>query len=103
MWETLAYMVANLQTSFNVKIMVKDPSLLKTRYSGKFRKSDGVVNILDVISRVQYFKVVQKRESNEIELHPNIDWSDKWSHCNINPSTTTAYDIPLETENREFF
>mgnify|MGYP003362401599 FL=1 len=53
--------------------MVKDPSLLKTRYSGKFRKNDGVVNILDVISRVQYFKVVQKRESNEIELHPNID------------------------------
>ena len=70
---TMADIVANLQTSFNVKIMVKDPSLLKTRYSGKFRKSDGVVNILDVISRVQYFKVVQKRESNEIELHPNID------------------------------
>ena len=70
---TMADIIANLQTSFNVKIMVKDPSLLKTRYSGKFRKSDGVVNILDVISRVQYFKVVQKRESNEIELHPNID------------------------------
>ncbi|KDR50925.1 FecR family protein [Hoylesella loescheii] len=70
---TMADIIANLQTCFNVKIMVKDPSLLKTRYSGKFRKSDGVVNILDVISRVQYFKVVQKRESNEIELHPNID------------------------------
>ena len=70
---TMADIIANLQTCFNVKIMVKDPSLLKTRYSGKFRKNDGVVNILDVISRVQYFKVVQKRESNEIELHPNID------------------------------
>ena len=70
---TMADIIANLQTCFNVKIMVKDSSLLKTRYSGKFRKNDGVVNILDVISRVQYFKVVQKRESNEIELHPNID------------------------------
>ena len=55
------------------KITVKHPSLLNIRYSGKFRKSDGVVNILDIMSRVQYFRMVQKRESNEIELYPQTN------------------------------
>ncbi len=70
---TMAQIIANLQTCFGVKITVKHPSLLNVRYSGKFRKSDGVVNILDIISRVQYFKVVHKHQSNEIELYPKAN------------------------------
>ena len=70
---TMAQIIANLQTCFGVKITVKHPSLLSVRYSGKFRKSDGVVNILDIMSRVQYFRMVQKRESNEIELYPQTN------------------------------
>ena len=70
---TMAQIIANLQTCFGVKITVKHPSLLNIRYSGKFRKSDGVVNILDIISRVQYFKVVHKHQSNEIELYPKAN------------------------------
>ncbi len=70
---TMAQIIANLQTCFGVKITVKHPSLLNIRYSGKFRKSDGVVNILDIMSRVQYFRMVQKRESNEIELYPQTN------------------------------
>ena len=70
---TMAQIITHLQTCFGVKITVKHPSLLNIRYSGKFRKSDGVVNILDIMSRVQYFRMVQKRESNEIELYPQTN------------------------------
>lgn len=70
---TMAQIIAHLQTCFGVKIIVKHPSLLNIRYSGKFRQSDGVVNILDIISRVQYFKVVHKHQSNEIELYPKAN------------------------------
>ena len=70
---TMAQIIAHLQTCFGVKITVKHPSLLNIRYSGKFRKNDGVVNILDIMSRVQYFRMVQKRESNEIELYPQTN------------------------------
>lgn len=70
---TMAQIITHLQTCFGVKITVKHPSLLNIRYSGKFRKSDGVVNILDIISRVQYFKVVHKHHSNEIELYPKAN------------------------------
>ena len=70
---TMAQIITHLQTCFGVKITVKHPSLLNIRYSGKFRKSDGVVNILDIVSRVQYFKVVHKHQSNEIELYPKAN------------------------------
>ena len=70
---TMAQIIAHLQTCYGVKITVKHPSLLNIRYSGKFRQSDGVVNILDIISRVQYFKVVHKHQSNEIELYPKAN------------------------------
>ena len=70
---TMAQIITHLQTCFGVKITVKHPSLLNIRYSGKFRQSDGVVNILDIISRVQYFKVVHKHQSNEIELYPKAN------------------------------
>ncbi len=70
---TMAQIITHLQTCFGVKITVKHPSLLNIRYSGKFRKSDGVVNILDIMSRVQYFKVVHKHQSNEIELYPKVN------------------------------
>ena len=70
---TMAQIITHLQTCYGVKITVKHPSLLNIRYSGKFRKSDGVVNILDIISRVQYFKVVHKHQSNEIELYPKAN------------------------------
>ena len=70
---TMAQIITHLQTCYGVKIIVKHPSLLNIRYSGKFRQSDGVVNILDIISRVQYFKVVHKHQSNEIELYPKAN------------------------------
>lgn len=70
---TMAQIITHLQTCYGVKITVKHPSLLNIRYSGKFRQSDGVVNILDIISRVQYFKVVHKHQSNEIELYPKAN------------------------------
>ena len=70
---TMAQIITHLQTCYGVKITVKHPSLLNIRYSGKFRQSDGVVNILDIISRVQYFKVVHKHHSNEIELYPKAN------------------------------
>ena len=70
---TMGQIITHLQTCFGVKITVKHPSLLNIRYSGKFRQSDGVVNILDIISRVQYFKVVHKHQSNEIELYPKAN------------------------------
>lgn len=70
---TMAQIITHLQACYGVKITVKHPSLLNIRYSGKFRQSDGVVNILDIISRVQYFKVVHKRQSNEIELYPKAN------------------------------
>ena len=70
---TMGQIITHLQTCFGVKITVKHPSLLNIRYSGKFIQSDGVVNILDIISRVQYFKVVHKHQSNEIELYPKAN------------------------------
>ena len=70
---TMAQIITHLQACYGVKITVKHPSQLNIRYSGKFRQSDGVVNILDIISRVQYFKVVHKRQSNEIELYPKAN------------------------------
>ena len=70
---TMAQIITHLQACYGVKITVKHPSLLNIRYSGKFRQSDGVVNILDIISRVQYFKVVHKHQINEIELYPKAN------------------------------
>ena len=70
---TMGQIITHLQTCYGVKIIVKHPSLLNIKYSGKFRQSDGAVNILDIISRVQYFKVVHKHQSNEIELYPKAN------------------------------
>lgn len=47
--ETIGSLIKKLELYYDVKIIVKKPSLMKYKYSGKFRITDGVEHILKVL------------------------------------------------------
>lgn len=56
-----------LESYYDVKIVISTPSILNYKYTGSFRESDGLMAILDIISRIHNFKITV--ENNIIHLN----------------------------------
>lgn len=66
--EPFEQIIEKLQLYYDVKIEVKDPSILDFEYSGKFRQRDGIYKILQIIQKIQKFKIEVDDEENVITL-----------------------------------
>lgn len=66
--EPFSRIVEKLQLYYDVRIVVKDPVILDFEYSGKFRQRDGIYKILQVIQKIQKFKIEIDEENNIITL-----------------------------------
>jgi hypothetical protein len=58
-----------LEQYHDVKIIVKDPSILDFEYTGKFRQLDGVDEILRIIQKIQLFKMEKDTENHIIYIY----------------------------------
>lgn len=66
--ELLIDILRKLQLYYDVKIIVKDPSIFKWEYTGKFRQRDGIDEILRMLQRIHKFKIQKDEDSNTITL-----------------------------------
>ena len=63
-----AEIIKKLELYYDVTIKVESPSLLKFRYTGKFRQRDGVNEILRMIQKIHKFKIIKNEDENIITL-----------------------------------
>ncbi len=66
--EPLGNILKKLELYYDAKIIVEDPSISSWVYTGKFRQSDGLNEILRMIQRIHKFKIQKDEETNEIRL-----------------------------------
>jgi len=66
--EPLGNILKKLELYYDTKIIVEDPSISSWVYTGKFRQSDGVNEILRMIQRIHKFKIQKDEKTNEIRL-----------------------------------
>lgn len=66
--EPLGNILKKLELYYDTKIIVEDPSISSWVYTGKFRQSDGLNEILRMIQRIHKFKIQKDEETNEIRL-----------------------------------
>lgn len=62
--EPLINILKKLELYYDVKIIVKDPSIYNWEYTGKFRQRDGIDEILHMIQRIHRFKIDKDNENN---------------------------------------
>lgn len=66
--EPLDNILRKLELYFDVKIIVEDPTIYTWEYTGKFRQSDGIDEILRIINKIHKFKIREDKENNRIIL-----------------------------------
>jgi ferric-dicitrate binding protein FerR (iron transport regulator) len=66
--ETVEVILEKLQKFYDVQIVVDKPTLLKQRYSGKFRTIDGVEQVIKVLQLEHKFSYVKNKEQNLITI-----------------------------------
>lgn len=66
--EKLIDIIDKLQLYYDVTIIVKDPEIFDIRYTGKFRQSDGVDEILKVLQKIQRFNIEKNAVKNTLTL-----------------------------------
>lgn len=66
--EPLIDILKKLELYYDVKIIVKDQSIYKWEYTGKFRQRDGIDNILRMIQKIHKFNIEKDEENNIITL-----------------------------------
>ena len=66
--EPVDKMIEKLQLYYDVKIDVQNKSLLKNRYSGKFRTKDGVEHVLKVLQLNNKFSYEKDNDLNLITI-----------------------------------
>ncbi len=66
--EPLFYILQKLELYYDVKFLVKDPTIYTWEYTGKFRQRDGIDGILHIIQKIHKFKVEKDEENNTIIL-----------------------------------
>lgn len=67
--EHLNDIIEKLERYYDVKIIVKNPEILKYEYTGKFRQQDGVVEILRIIQKIHKFKLQKEENSSRVILY----------------------------------
>ena len=66
--EPFGDIIAKLELYYDVKINVKDPSILNFVYTGKFRQRDGVDEILRIIQKIHRFKITKNEDRSTFTL-----------------------------------
>lgn len=66
--ELLINILKKLQLYYDVKIEIKDPSIFKWEYTGKFRQRDGIDEILHMIQKIHKFTIEKDEDNNMITL-----------------------------------
>ena len=66
--EKLIDILKKLEIYFDVKIVIRDPSIYQWEYTGKFRQRDGIDQILRMIQRIHKFNIQKDEENNVIIL-----------------------------------
>lgn len=66
--ESLLEILQKLQLYYDVTIKVEDPEIFNVRYTGKFRQSDGIDEILHIIQKIHRFKIKKDLENHIITL-----------------------------------
>lgn len=64
--ESIQDLIKKLELYYDTRIEVRRPSLLKHRYSGKFRIQDGIEHVLRVLQLKHQFSYVRDEEKNLI-------------------------------------
>lgn len=67
--EKLKDILKKLELYYDVRIIVKNTSILEYEYTGKFRQRDGVMEVLRIIQKIHPFNIRQNEETNEITLY----------------------------------
>lgn len=66
--EKLIDIINKLQLYYDVKIIIEDPEIFNTPYTGKFRQRDGIDEILKILQKIQQFNIKKDTENNIIIL-----------------------------------
>jgi ferric-dicitrate binding protein FerR (iron transport regulator) len=66
--KTLASILSKLELYYDVKIISNNERLLNCTYTGKFRQTDGVIEILRVLSRVYPFSIYEDESTHTIYI-----------------------------------
>ena len=66
--EPMSDILKKLAVYFNVEIIVENTAILKLRYTGKFRQTDGIDEILRIIRKIQPFSIEKNTEGNIIKI-----------------------------------
>ena len=54
---------------YDIKVVVNNRSILKNRYTGKFRTSDGVEQVIKVLRLNNNFSYTKDNETNTITIN----------------------------------
>lgn len=66
--ESLLEILQKLQLYYDVTIKVEDPEIFNVRYTGKFRQSDGIDEILHIIRKIHHFDIKKDPENHILTL-----------------------------------
>ncbi len=66
--ERLENILKKLELYYDTKIIVEVPEILSSRYTGKFRQTDGLFEILKIIQKIDTFKIERDIDNNIITL-----------------------------------
>jgi ferric-dicitrate binding protein FerR (iron transport regulator) len=66
--ESLLEIIQKLQLYYDVTIKVEDPEIFNVRYTGKFRQSDGIDEILRIIRKIHRFDIKKDPDNHIITL-----------------------------------
>lgn len=66
--ESLINILEKMELYYDVKIIVKDTSLFKDTYTGKFRQRDSLDDVFRVLQQIRKFKVEKETERNIVTL-----------------------------------
>ena len=57
-----------LQLYYDVRIIIRNPSINQEKYTGKFRQRDSIDDILRMLQKIHKFKIQKDEENNIITL-----------------------------------
>lgn len=66
--EALSSIVKKLEIYYDIQIIIQNPALFDEEYTGKFRQSDSIDDILRILLQIRDFKIEKDRERNIITL-----------------------------------
>lgn len=67
--QNLETILEKLELYYDVKIIASNERLLTRTYTGKFRQTDGVIEILRIMSRVYPFSICEDESKHTIYIH----------------------------------